>query len=131
LFSIQRLKNEISGLKIFFICAFICIFSGGAFGQTYWAKFQGGQNVDETLGVTGDATGNTYTTGYFSSTAQVNGTSLSVEVNILNFNKEIYGEKIKVELLQYIRDEKKFDSTDALIKAIDEDKKMIEKVLSK
>ena len=78
MFSVQRLKNGISGLKIFFICVVICIFSGGAFGQTYWAKFQGGQNVDETLGVTGDATGNTYTTGYFSSTAQVNGTSLSV-----------------------------------------------------
>jgi riboflavin kinase/FMN adenylyltransferase len=60
-----------------------------------------------------------------------NGTSLSVEVNILNFNKEVYGEKLKIELLQYIRDEKKFDSTDALIKAIDGDKNVIEEILSR
>jgi riboflavin kinase/FMN adenylyltransferase len=59
-----------------------------------------------------------------------NGNSLSVEVNILNFDKEIYGEKITIELLQYIRDEKKFESMDALTKAIDADKVAIEKVLN-
>ncbi len=46
--------------------------------QSYWSKFQGGANIDETLAVTGDTDGNTYTTGYFSSTALVNGNSLSV-----------------------------------------------------
>ncbi len=46
--------------------------------QIYWGRYQGGANVDETLAVTGDAAGNTYSTGYFSSSAQVNGVSLSV-----------------------------------------------------
>lgn len=58
------------------------------------------------------------------------GTQLSIEVNILEFNKEIYGEKITIELLEYMRDEKKFDSMEALIKAIDGDKEMIETVLA-
>jgi riboflavin kinase/FMN adenylyltransferase len=57
------------------------------------------------------------------------GSRLSVEVNILNFSKEIYGEKIKVELLEYVRDEKKFERVQDLIKAIDRDKETIEKIL--
>lgn len=57
------------------------------------------------------------------------GTKLSVEVNILNFNHEIYGEKIKIELLEYVRDEKKFNTVQELIKAIDNDKLTIEKIL--
>ncbi len=57
------------------------------------------------------------------------GTKLSVEVNILNFDKEIYGEKIKLELLEYVRDEKKFENVQQLISAIDNDKVNIEKIL--
>ncbi|MBX2903456.1 MAG: bifunctional riboflavin kinase/FAD synthetase [Chitinophagales bacterium] len=57
------------------------------------------------------------------------GTKLSVEVNILNFDKEIYGEKIKLELLEYVRDEKKFENAQQLISAIDNDKVNIEKIL--
>jgi riboflavin kinase/FMN adenylyltransferase len=38
----------------------------------------------------------------------------SVEVYILNFEKEIYDEKISVELLSYLREEKKFGSIDEL-----------------
>ncbi len=47
------------------------------FSQTFWGRTQAGANVDETLGVTGDDSGNTYTTGYFSSNASINGNSLS------------------------------------------------------
>lgn len=57
------------------------------------------------------------------------GTKLSVEVNILNFNQEIYGEKIMIELLEYVRDEKKFNTVQELIGAIDADKVNIEKIL--
>lgn len=38
----------------------------------------------------------------------------TLEVHILNFDKDIYGEKIKVEFLSKIRDEKKFNSQDEL-----------------
>ncbi len=58
-----------------------------------------------------------------------NGKSLSVEVNLLYFNKEIYGEKISIELVQYVRDELKFESTEALTKAIDYDKIVIQDIL--
>lgn len=53
----------------------------------------------------------------------------TVEVNILDFNKEIYGELLMLEFVSYIRAEKKFESLEDLIKAIDNDKLVIEKIL--
>lgn len=44
----------------------------------------------------------------------VNGEKLSIETNILDFNDDIYGEVIKIEFLERIRDEKKFSSLDEL-----------------
>lgn len=44
----------------------------------------------------------------------VNGKSLSIETNIIDFDEEIYGQVIKVEFLDRIRDEKKFNSLDEL-----------------
>lgn len=46
----------------------------------------------------------------------------TIEVNIVDFDKDIYGEELIVELIDYIRPEKKFNSLDELIKAIDNDK---------
>lgn len=45
-----------------------------------------------------------------------------VEVNILDFDQEIYGEIIRLEFLGHLRDEKKFDSLDDLIIAMNQDK---------
>lgn len=44
----------------------------------------------------------------------VNGDKISIETNILEFNEDIYGQVIKVEFLERIRDEKKFASLDEL-----------------
>lgn len=44
----------------------------------------------------------------------VNGNKMSIETNILEFNKDIYGETIKLEFLERIRDEKKFKNLDEL-----------------
>ncbi|MCR8745106.1 bifunctional riboflavin kinase/FAD synthetase [Romboutsia lituseburensis] len=44
----------------------------------------------------------------------VNGKSLSIETNILEFDEDIYGKNIKVEFLERIRDEKKFSSLEEL-----------------
>ncbi|SCH06815.1 MULTISPECIES: bifunctional riboflavin kinase/FAD synthetase [unclassified Romboutsia] len=44
----------------------------------------------------------------------VNGDNLSVETNILDFNEDIYGKFIKIEFLERIRDEKKFNSLEEL-----------------
>lgn len=45
-----------------------------------------------------------------------------VEVNILNFNEDIYGETIKLEFRGRLRDEKKFNSLEDLITAMNLDK---------
>lgn len=45
-----------------------------------------------------------------------------VEVNILDFDREIYGETIRLEFLGHLRDEKKFNSLDDLITAMNQDK---------
>ena len=44
----------------------------------------------------------------------VNGDKLSIETNILEFEKDIYGQIIKIEFLERIRDEKKFNSLEEL-----------------
>jgi len=52
------------------------------------------------------------------------GTERSIEINIFDFDKDIYGETVTIEFFEKIRDEAKFDSADSLIKQIkmDEDK---------
>ena len=51
----------------------------------------------------------------------VNGTHRTQEVYIFDFKDDIYGEKMTVELVEYIRPELKFDGLEALTKAIDAD----------
>lgn len=46
---------------------------------------------------------------------------LKIETHILDFNAEIYGKDIEVELLKYIRPEEKFGNIEALINAINAD----------
>lgn len=45
----------------------------------------------------------------------------SLEVYILNFDEEIYGENISVEFIEYLREEKKFGSIDELKNEIEND----------
>lgn len=44
----------------------------------------------------------------------VNGMARNIEVNIFDFHKEIYYRKLRLELLQFIREDRKFDSLEAL-----------------
>tara|TARA_Y100000385_G_scaffold253980_1_gene278494 strand:+ start:324 stop:1250 length:927 start_codon:yes stop_codon:yes gene_type:complete len=53
----------------------------------------------------------------------VEGNSKTIEVNIFDFNKDIYGEEISITLVKRLRDEKKFKSLEALKKQITSDKK--------
>ncbi|MEX2588986.1 MAG: bifunctional riboflavin kinase/FAD synthetase, partial [Chitinophagales bacterium] len=46
----------------------------------------------------------------------------SLEVYLLNFNEDLYGETLKVEFYKYLRSEKKFDNLEDLVKAMDKDK---------
>ncbi len=54
----------------------------------------------------------------------------TIEVNIFDFEKEIYGENIRIFFKEKLRDEKKFESMEALRKAIDADKEKSLKILS-
>ncbi|MGL4988440.1 MAG: bifunctional riboflavin kinase/FAD synthetase [Cetobacterium sp.] len=45
----------------------------------------------------------------------------SIEVHILDFDEDIYGKKIYVSLVEYLRDEKKFNSMDELKETIKKD----------
>lgn len=47
--------------------------------------------------------------------------SVSYEVHILNFHKEIYGETLQVKALFYIRDEQSFHSKDQLTQQLKRD----------
>lgn len=47
---------------------------------------------------------------------------LGIEVNIFDFEGDLYGKNLTVEFLSYIRPDRKFDSMDALVAAIDQDK---------
>lgn len=65
-----------------------------------------------------------------SSTAVVNigrcptvtdGTRLTVEANLLDFNDEIYGRQLSLYIIERLRDERKFDSLDSLRRQIAQD----------
>jgi riboflavin kinase/FMN adenylyltransferase len=61
----------------------------------------------------------------------VDGTSLTIEVNYLNFSADLYNRKIEVSILQYIRPEEKFNGIPALKKQIEADQIWTEDYISK
>ena len=54
----------------------------------------------------------------------------TIEVNIFDFEKDIYGENIRIFFKQKLRDEKKFANLEELKKAIDADKEKSLKILT-
>jgi riboflavin kinase/FMN adenylyltransferase len=56
---------------------------------------------------------------------------ISVEANIFDFDKDIYGEDITVHPTHFIRHNKKFDKTDMLIEEINKDKEKVLNIISK
>ncbi|WP_242929382.1 bifunctional riboflavin kinase/FAD synthetase [Pontibacter vulgaris] len=59
----------------------------------------------------------------------VDGTRLTLEVHILNFNRNIYGQSITVAFVQQLRQEQKFSSLDALKDQLAKDKAATEQAL--
>jgi riboflavin kinase/FMN adenylyltransferase len=53
----------------------------------------------------------------------------NVEVHLLDFRREIYGEDIRLEFVERLRDELKFNSVDALLEQIWKDVEMTRKIL--
>lgn len=56
---------------------------------------------------------------------------IKIEVNIFNFDRDIYEKKIKINFLSYIREEKKFETLDELVSAMKKDKEVSLKKINK
>ncbi|MFY0627840.1 MAG: bifunctional riboflavin kinase/FAD synthetase [Reichenbachiella sp.] len=57
--------------------------------------------------------------------------SRAIEVHIIDFNEDIYGESITVDFIKRIRDEKKFESLEALKIQLEKDKVLAEALIKK
>ena len=60
-----------------------------------------------------------------------NNNNLSIEIHIFNFNKDIYGEELKVTVIQKIREEQKFENMTTLKNQIAIDCKSAHQILHK
>lgn len=52
----------------------------------------------------------------------VDGKSRVIEVNIFEFDQEIYDQLLEVHMIAYLREEKKYDSLQGLIEQLGKDK---------
>lgn len=57
------------------------------------------------------------------------GKDFSIEVHILNFNEDIYGETIQIDLMERIRDEIRFDNIESLQSQLIKDKEHVKAIL--
>jgi len=55
--------------------------------------------------------------------------TLNVEAYLLDFDREIYGEAVRLEFIERLRDEIRFDSVDALVKQINNDVEQTREIL--
>ena len=54
----------------------------------------------------------------------------TIEVNIFDFDQEIYGQEIKIEFISKVREEQKFDSLDKLIQQLKDDEDHCRSIIS-
>lgn len=66
----------------------------------------------------------------YNPTFKDNRTDVSIEVNIFDFDKFIYGENLVVEWYAYIRDEIKFSSVESLIERLEQDERETKSILN-
>lgn len=52
----------------------------------------------------------------------VKGKKQTIEIHFFDFNKDLYGKKVQVDVLKFLREEQKFDSVDALKKQLEKDR---------
>ena len=59
-----------------------------------------------------------------------NGQKQTLEVNIFDFEGDLYGKQIVVEFVERLRDERRFDSPEALVAQLEKDKQQVEQILN-
>lgn len=59
---------------------------------------------------------------YIGQRPTINGMTRNIEVNIFDFNREIYGQNIKMNFLAFLREDVKFTGLEALTKQLQQDK---------
>jgi riboflavin kinase/FMN adenylyltransferase len=67
---------------------------------------------------------------YIGTRPTINGTRRNIEVNIFDFDKEIYNQQVSMEFHNFVRGDMKFDSLDELKAQIAMDKVEVEKLLA-
>lgn len=67
---------------------------------------------------------------YIGQRPTINGISRNIEVNIFDFDREIYNQHVRMEFLQYIRGDAKFNSLDELKHQLAQDKMDVLKVFN-
>jgi riboflavin kinase/FMN adenylyltransferase len=61
----------------------------------------------------------------------INGNHQTIEVHFFDFNQDLYGKSLTVELLYFLRDEHKFNSVDSLVLQLKEDEDTARKYIKK
>lgn len=59
----------------------------------------------------------------------VEGIGKTIEVHLLEFDKEIYGEELEIQFIRFVRPEQKFDGIDKLKAQLEVDKRTISEIL--
>jgi riboflavin kinase/FMN adenylyltransferase len=67
---------------------------------------------------------------YIGSRPTINGLTRNIEVNIFDFDQDIYNRQIQMEFLNFVRDDMKFDSLDELKDQIAKDKVEVKRLLT-
>jgi riboflavin kinase/FMN adenylyltransferase len=67
--------------------------------------------------------------GYIGTRPTLNGISRNIEVNIFDFNRDIYGQQISMEFYNFVREDVKFTSLDNLKQQLAKDKVDVMKLL--
>lgn len=60
---------------------------------------------------------------YIGQRPTINGMTRNIEVNIFDFDREIYGQTIKMNFMKFLRNDVKFTGLEALTNQLHQDKK--------
>lgn len=74
--------------------------------------------------------GNGYGMLYIGNRPTVGGTEKRVEMHLLDFNGELYGQSVSIQIIHFLRKEKKFEQTSALQEQLRADRKQTEEYLA-